>query len=42
MACIPWRERTAELAKPKAAIIEKATAVIGLSRPAYGFRSRFL
>ncbi len=42
MACIHWRERTAELANPKAASIEKATAAIGLSRPAYGFRSRSL
>jgi hypothetical protein len=42
IACMPWRERTAELANPKAAIIEKATAAIGLSRPAYCFRSRSL
>ena len=38
MACNPWRERTAELANPKAASIETATAAIGLSRPAYCFR----
>ena len=42
MACMPWRERTAELANPKAASIEKAIAAIGLSRPAYRFRSRSL
>jgi len=38
IACMPWRERIAELANPKAARIDSPTAAIGLASPAFGFR----
>ena len=37
IACMPWRERIAELANPKAARIDSPTAAIGLASPAFGF-----
>ena len=38
IACMPWRERIAELANPNAASKDRPTAAIGLASPSFGCR----